>query len=129
MARDGVVQEETQHHVPMDVMVATFADRQAAKDAYQTLRAMDKEGRIGLDGAVVIDRDQMGKVHLKGAVLPGWLWAVFAVAMTVASGLLGLVVWGMIRAISSMGGRREGEGDQYSETERRMEQEMRGAME
>ncbi|HEY3317598.1 MAG TPA: hypothetical protein VGK50_04160 [Coriobacteriia bacterium] len=99
---DNGTKETTRQTTPLDVMVATFADRQAAKDAYQTLKTMDKEGVITMDGAVVIDRDEMGKVRLEGATLPAWLWAVFAGVGAMMFGMLGVVIWLGVMAVRGM---------------------------
>ncbi len=63
---------------PSDVMFATFADNDAARGAYHMLRALEREGQIKLDSAVVIDRDAKGHVRVTGARLPAWLWATIA---------------------------------------------------
>jgi uncharacterized membrane protein len=125
MAEDTTTKEkEATRHEPIDVMVATFADRQAAKDAYRTLRSMDKEGRIALDGAVVIDRDELGKMRLEGATLPGWVWAAIAGSAAVMFGIVGLLLWGIVRTVTGLGRSDEvselPEG-RYTESRRMME--------
>lgn len=100
MPDNGAVKEAAKQHQPLDVMVATFADREAARNAYQALRSMDKEGTISMDGAVVIDRNEMGNVRLSGFKVPWWVWAVGIAGSLLLFGALGLfvvAVVGMVR--------------------------------
>lgn len=110
MPEDGAVAEETRQGKPLDLMVATFADRQAARDAYQTLKTMDKEGTLSLDGAVVIDRNEMGKVRLEGATLPGWLWGVVAGLGALMLGAAGVVVFVAVMATRGLRSSMRGGG-------------------
>lgn len=84
---------------PMDVMVATFNDRQAAKDAYDALKSLEKEGRIKLSGAVVLDRDESGHMSVKRATLPTWVWVAMAMSAGLVFGVMALTVALTVRAI------------------------------
>jgi uncharacterized membrane protein len=84
---------------PMDVMVATFNDRQAAKDAYDALKSLEKEGRIKLSGAVVLDRDESGKMSVKHATLPSWVWIAMAVSAGLVFAVMALMLWLIVRAV------------------------------
>ena len=115
MAEDGATREAARQAMPLDVMVATFADRKAAKDAYHTLRSMDKQGSINLEGAVVIDRDEMGKVRLEGATFPAWVWGAIAAAGSLLLGLIGVIVW--LGVLVVRGFRAGAGGGEYTQME------------
>ena len=84
---------------PMDVMVATFNDSQAAKDAYDALKSLEREGRIKLSGAVVVDRDESGKMRVKRATLPQWLWITIAASVALVVGVFALAVVLTVRGV------------------------------
>jgi uncharacterized membrane protein len=83
----------------MDVMVATFNDSQAAKDAYDALKSLEREGRIKLSGAVVVDRDESGKMRVKRATLPQWMWIAIAASVVIMATGLGFTVALVVRGV------------------------------
>jgi hypothetical protein len=103
-AREAAAQP---HARPFDVMVASFADRKAAKEAYEALKDLEKRGGVQMQGAVVLDRDDMGRVHVQHAKMPPWLWAIVGVAAASMVAVVGSVVWAVAHAISSRMGREE----------------------
>ena len=107
MAGDGSMQKimarQMVKHSPSDFMVATFGDSGSALGAYKALKSLGKEGRFKLDSAVVLDRGPEGKLHVRGASLPMWAWAVFGLAGLVIAGVFGLAVTLIVRAISRRG--------------------------
>jgi hypothetical protein len=116
MANNGAVKEETtQKAMPLDVMIATFGARQDAKQAYDTLKTMDREGSIDMGSAFVFDRTERGDLRPIGMKMPGWVWGSVVGASVLLFGLIAAVVWlGVLaargyQASHGEGGMREGE--------------------
>jgi hypothetical protein len=117
IATDGAVKEEmTQKAMPLDVMIATFGARQDAKQAYDALKTMDRDGTIDMGSAFVFDRTEKGDLRPIGMKMPGWVWASIVGASVLMFGLIAAVVWlGMLAArgyqssYGEGGGMREGE--------------------
>ena len=96
----------TEEHQAFDVMVATFADRGAARQAYKELKDLEKRGAIDMQSALVLDRDTGGRMHLEGAQLPWWLWSMSAVLFSLTAGALGFIAYLTARTIlRAFGGR------------------------
>jgi uncharacterized membrane protein len=47
------------------IIVARFADTDAAINAYELLREGEAEGRFGVDGVLVVKADEGGKIHVQ----------------------------------------------------------------
>ena len=74
--------------VPVQVVVAAFQDEGGADAALAQLRQAGKEHLIAIDQAVVVRKDQAGKVHIKrargvgpgsGAIIGGVTGAVISI--------------------------------------------------
>ena len=90
------------------ILVAQFADMNAAEAAYEALRDAETSGRIDIDGVLVVNADHDGKIRVKrmsdhtsrngflwGAVAGGALAVIFPpsiLAGIVAGGVAGGVV-------------------------------------
>ena len=88
---------------PLDLYIAGYDDPEAAKEDFDALKKAQREGIVFIDGAVLISRDDDGKIHVKETgdhdVLKGSVIGVGAglVVGLFAPPLLGaLVVGGVI---------------------------------
>lgn len=103
---DAGVQAEGMLAVQGDeaVLVAQFADMNAAEAAYEALRDAEIAGRIDIDGVLVVNADQDGKIRVKrmsdhtsrngfvwGAVAGGALAIIFPPSI-----IVGLVAGGVV---------------------------------
>jgi uncharacterized membrane protein len=89
----------------MSTLVAiTFAGEEDARAALGSIRALEREGQIGLEDTAVVTKDADGKVAVKnemasgtetgiavGAVLGSLLWVVFPVGAIVGGAIGGLI--------------------------------------
>ena len=89
----------------MSQLVAiTFAGEADARAALGSIRALEREGQIGLEDTAVVTKDAEGQVEVKnemasctetgiavGAVLGSLLWVVFPVGAIVGGAIGGLI--------------------------------------
>ena len=88
-----------------NLVAITFAAEDDARAALGSIRALEKEGRIGVEDTAVVTKDADGKVQVKnelssgtetgavvGAVLGSLLWVVFPVGAIVGGAIIGGLV-------------------------------------
>lgn len=98
---EEMVAKQFVRHQPSDFMVASFSDSEAAQDAYQALRSLDKQGQVKLESAVVLDRDEQGRMRVKNAMMPAWIWAtIIGAGALLVGGMTAAAAWGF-KAMSS----------------------------
>ena len=94
--------------VPVQVIVATFRDEEAAEEAQKSLEETRKQGAIDFEDAAVIKKDEDGKLHTKettdvstgrgaaiGGVIGGVLGLIGGPAGVVILGAAGAAVGGL----------------------------------
>jgi len=94
-----------------DLVAITFADEETALRALGSVRALEKDGGIGLEDTAVVTKDADGKIHVKnemasgtetgaavGAVLGSLLFFVFPIGL-----IGGAIVGGLVGRASSPG--------------------------
>lgn len=69
-----------------NLVVVTFANEDDAGRVRDSLRELQKSGRLSVDDAAVVVKDAEGKVHIKGEADTGVKWGA------VGGGLLGLML-------------------------------------
>lgn len=87
-----------------DLVAITFPDEEQARRALGSIRALEHEGRLGVEDTAVVTKDADGKVHVKneagsgtetgavvGAVLGSLLFFVFPVGILVG-GIAGALI-------------------------------------
>jgi uncharacterized membrane protein len=101
--------------VPVQVVVAAFQDEKGGGDALSMLKELKRERLIGIEDAVVLRKDEGGKLHIKetadmgggkGAAIGGVAGAVIgAVAGAALAGpaLVGALIGGLSAKLSDSG--------------------------